>query len=662
MSTLAGITSLGEMSSSSQATSQNVMQTPRETVNEGGLPLKEFGGLSENQIVEFVNQQWRQSDQRQKPMQAIQDRLWQLYRNQEDFSDKEDWQSKLSLPKASSAVKLAAANLRKLLFSSEKWIEVTAHGTEELLAPIVELASNHIMQGKAFRFAQPLMSGLESGLAVGLGIWRIQPEYMDITGNYLSGESQDVRGTVTIRSRPVDYRNFKYGPHTTAEKFDWCIEDTALPVALLKARKDIKNVDKIWRTSFHKPSDEDRDSERFDSAPPTMRQVEQIATCEVREYWGDIIHPMTQEVVARNMHVLMLNRLYCGKIEKNPFWHKRPPYVVFSPLHLAFRFPGQGILETSREIFRAINKIANLQMDGLEYALLKQFEVDMALLENPEDLATGIEPGKLYRKRMGTNATPAIREIPVSPVAGGGTEMELLLDREIQRGTFVNDTVSGLTGARGEDTATEISQRVQSTTGMILSIARDIEEQALAPMAEMCFWLALQYLDSTTKPNWTELLGAAVDIDTWSPETRRAFIGSGYEFDFSGISEALRRQERKSELLETLQILGSNPAFLAVADIPKIVEDLLRAIGTGNYLLPNATQLYQQALQNQMQNQQQQAQQKLQMMQQQFDMRNASAMKRDVFKHQIKLMETEHGAGLQAALKDAQPQGGGAAG
>lgn len=594
-----------------------------------------------------------------KPMQAIQDRLWQLYRNQDDFRDKEDWQSMLSIPKAPAAVRIAASNLRKMLLSSDNWITAEGLGpVEEAFAPYASKAVNTLMQSSAFRFSQPFIEGLECGLAVGLGVWKIQPEQMNIDAITLGGEQQGGR-QITLRARAVDYRKFKYGKYSNAERFDWTIEDWEIPFALLAEREDINPevLAKIQRDSFSTPTEEDKDPERFDLTQATIARKSQINNVGVREYFGDVYDIRTQRVVARNQHILVLNRKFIGFIKENEFWHKRPNYVAFSPRHIAFRFPGAGILEESRDLFRAVNKLANLEIDGLEYSMLKQFEADLSLLENPEDIATGIEPGKIYRKRQGTNVLPAIREIPVSDSKRGGIEMQVFLDRSIQQGTAQSDILQGLT-PESNPTATEVQQRVAGSNSLTLSMALDIEEQALSPMAQMIFWNALQFLDSTTQPSWSRLLGAEVEVDQWTPEMRMQIIGGNYEFKFVGLSEAIRRQERQQKILETLKIISPSPILTAMVNMPSLIKDLLESIGTGSYLNPNADQIFQMMTMQQAQAQAQAQEAEAEAMEQQFEMRNESAMKRDAFKQGLMKDAETFKAGLKLATQPKEKKNG----
>ena len=47
---------------------------------------KVIGNMTEQNLVDFVNDNWREAQERMRPMSAIQDTLWMLYRNREDFS------------------------------------------------------------------------------------------------------------------------------------------------------------------------------------------------------------------------------------------------------------------------------------------------------------------------------------------------------------------------------------------------------------------------------------------------------------------------------------------------------------------------------------------------------------------------------------------------
>lgn len=618
-------------------------------VYDDGEPLG--GGTTWGDVREWVNRCWREDDDRMKPLQAIQDRLWQLYRNMEDWSDKEDWQSRIAVPKAYAEVKQAAAQLRKLLVQSDRWAFVDGFGGfGRAIAPIVEMAANTLLKSKSLHLMYPLIDCFESGMAIGTACLRVEPATALNYADVLSGSQPESQTRLTVRN--IDYRRFKFGPNSTPYHLDRVIEDMEVPWSYLSQSKTrFRNLEFLERENYAIPMDEIRDDARFDINDQINRKRVQLNIVNLREYWGDISNVRTQQVVARDVHIGLLDRKYVGFLRKIPYWHvRKKPYIIFSPLHVAYRFPGCGILEAVRDIFRGINRIANLQMDGLEYALLKQFEVDMSLLENPGDLATGIEPGKMYRKRMGTNQIPAVREIEVSDIKAGGMEAMQLWDREIQRGTFITDQVQGLTGAKGETTATEVEQAAAGTSTMLLSIALDLEDQALSPLTEMLFDLGVQYFDSGSDPNWEKLLGAPM-LDRMTRDQRRNLIGREYELNFRGLSQAILNQERVRKLMETLQLVGSNPIFAQVVNVPKIFTDLLKGLGTGDYVLPDAEARYAQALQAEQQQAQQQQQQKVMQMGQQFMMRQQAQEKMAMVKHQLGKDMAGYKTGLKVATE-----------
>ena len=253
-------------------------------------------------------------------------------------------------------------------------------------------------------------------------------------------------------------------------------------------------------------------------------------------------------------------------------------------------------------MFRTQNRLANMKVDGQFYSELKQFEVDLSLLENKEDIVTGMEPGKMFRKRQGTNAVPAIREIQVSGNKPTSFEMDAIIDREIQRSTFISDPMLGVPNPN--DTATADSQAHAADTAMLLNMANRIERHGLDRVAEMAFTYSLMYLDSGTRPNWSMLAGAPVTLDQMTRAQRKQLIGENYSFEFRGLSEQLWMAERARKIMEALGIVSQNPLYQAMVDIPKMFTDLMRSIGVESYVSPQAKQAYQMAVQQQMQSQQ----------------------------------------------------------
>lgn len=106
--------------------------------------------------------------------QDIWTECWQLYRGLEDFSEKEDWQSRLVLPKAWESVKQATNVITRLLNASKQPWQVEAVNPDDL--PLTYRAGQMTDLAKVFldraNYKEEFVEGLECGFIMGLGVWK----------------------------------------------------------------------------------------------------------------------------------------------------------------------------------------------------------------------------------------------------------------------------------------------------------------------------------------------------------------------------------------------------------------------------------------------------------------------------------------------------------
>jgi len=99
---------------------------------------------------------------------------WALYRGQEDFSNKEDWQSKIVLPKAWGTVKSAVSTVKRLLnYAKKPWRAQPINQDDA----IWELRGEKMTDLSKFfldkaSFLEEFSVGMETGFIMGLGVWK----------------------------------------------------------------------------------------------------------------------------------------------------------------------------------------------------------------------------------------------------------------------------------------------------------------------------------------------------------------------------------------------------------------------------------------------------------------------------------------------------------
>jgi hypothetical protein len=131
--------------------------------------------LNTPEVITYVTTWRNQLKTARQPQYALWNECWQLYRGVEDWSDKDDWQSKISLPKPWAVVKQATSTIKRLLTSNNKPWALEPYNPDDLLGQLrceKMTRLNKVFLDKA-DFIPAFGEGLECGFIMGLGIWKL---------------------------------------------------------------------------------------------------------------------------------------------------------------------------------------------------------------------------------------------------------------------------------------------------------------------------------------------------------------------------------------------------------------------------------------------------------------------------------------------------------
>lgn len=580
------------------------------------------GNLSDAEIVSQIERYRNEAFMREYIIRSTWLDCYGQYRNKQDFDDKAPWQSRIVYAKAHSAVKNFVANIMRLLMQSEQWVTVdpgsSFHPTLDIhsMSPLVEKAVLKLANTAHVR--SQLRDALEFGGACGLGVLKVGWAYRNVMDLSVSGDDtgplliQKKRKEGNLCVQSIDPFHMWFGPRTRDNnRFDFIIEETLVDVDELKSQKGLENtselehVDRIADQMYFADQVYTRDFARYDKRMIPAEHYRKQAL--IWEYWGDIIDTHTQTVVDANVHILIANRTTIIKYEKNPYWDGLPPYIIFSPLVVAGRFPGQGLLEMNMSIKDGIDRLAQMQEDHLKFSVVPMLEVEASALENPEgDMQTGVQPGKVFYKRAGASAQ-AVAGVAFPQLSNSSFNFQSAMEKEYQRGTFITDQAQGILDVKGETTATEVQSTQLQSTLLLSDIATTIEDNCLVFLAEKIWSRAFQFLDSTSQPTWSMLLGQQVGqaLDNLPMQDRLKLIWGRYVFEAHGLSRTIERQQNLSkykDLLMTMAQFGPQAMQQSGIQLPAMFRRIFDAYHFSmpqELIAPNAEEMQEQARQAQ---------------------------------------------------------------
>ena len=547
-------------------------------------------GLSDAEIVSQIERYRNEAFMREYIVRNNWLDCYGQYRNKQDFDDKAPWQSRITFAKAHSAVKNFVAQIMRTLLQTEQWVTVEKEtSTNAIFAPFVE--SVILKLARTAHFRSQFRDALEYGAICGLGCLKFGWAYDNVfdlsvggddTGPFLTQKKRK-EGHLYVQS--IDPFHIWFGPRTRDNnRYDFIIEETLVDVDELKGQKGLENtnelehVDRIADQMYFADQVYTRDFARYDKRQIPAEHYRKQAL--IWEYWGDIIDVHSQKVVDSNVHILIANRTTILKYEKNPYWDGLPPYIIFSPLVVAGRFPGQGLLEMNLSVKDGIDRLAQMQEDHLKFSVVPMMEVEASALENPEgDMQTGVQPGKVFYKRAGAGAQ-AVAGVQFPQLGNSSFNFQMEMSKEYQRGTFITEQAQGLLDVKGETTATEVQSTQLQSTLSIADIAQTIEDNCLIFVAEKIWARAFQFIDSTTKPTWTDLLGSQVGplLDNLPIDKRLSLIYGKYNFQAHGMSRTLERQQNLSKYKDLMAMFAQMGGPQAMAQSGVNMAGIFRRI------------------------------------------------------------------------------------
>jgi hypothetical protein len=106
---------------------------------------------------------------------SVWNECWQIYRCQEDWSDKEDWQSKIALPKSFASVKQATNVIKRFLNASKKPFTLESENPNDLVCVRRSEQMQHLAEVflEKARFLDEFSESLETGFIIGVGVVKL---------------------------------------------------------------------------------------------------------------------------------------------------------------------------------------------------------------------------------------------------------------------------------------------------------------------------------------------------------------------------------------------------------------------------------------------------------------------------------------------------------
>lgn len=381
--------------------------------------------------------------------------------------------------------------------------------------------------------------------------------------------------------RAVDPYNFYWLPGSKMNAWTGTIEEIELPKweLLQMAQEGVFDPELVKSIQPMKIEEQTKQSWlRWGEHPRTTNgPTPDTGVCKLTEYYGPIV--IDGEVKERYGHVLVANDTVVLINGRNQFWHRKAPYVGFSPVALPFRTEGVGLVEMVRQIDKAMSRIANMGVDTLMFRLMPVFEVAPEAYENPEDFDTGLTPGKIFRRNLQYPAAEALKPIQMEDISQGAVQMQSELNAAHQEGSLISQIQQAVPRYRGAQTATESQLMQDNQQSFFGAMAADIERSFLAPIVMMAIDLIFQFVDTSQDPRVASILGVEAGVLAgMTREEIMELVQGDYKVHVMGITGQLEKAEMLQSLVQFMNLIGQNPqAWLPYINQSKLLQRILEA-------------------------------------------------------------------------------------
>jgi hypothetical protein len=532
------------------------------------------------EIVMALQSFWNESDSNRKSGLNPREDKWRenlnLYWNRYDFSKKAQWQSKETMPEVPAFVDRFAAAMKEALVAIPEGFynvidpadaendlaESVQDITDVLLTKVGRTASGTIIPFSAF-FEEQCKLGAIMAMCNTV-TWKT-----DVPEGRVSMETVDPRMVWLDHTGRNMYRIRR-------------IEIDRHELQKMVKEKDKKN-NPIWKLGNMESLINSLTLYdlvyRQEAAGHGMTTTSPRAPVTLDEYIATVVNNVGEVVAERSLCVVANQKFLIRGPEDNPFWHGSD-WLVYTPLvPTPLSVYGRTYMEDFGSVAHTFTELTNLLLDAAFAASLKAWAIAPGMLINPEQLASGVTPNKVFMLEEGVNPKEFAQALELGTLSSEGVQMWQMLKNELTEASGTNEIGLGQFAPKSRTTATEINQTQQSSSAIVRSIAQTVETRWLDQNLDLVWKTGLQHLKGTNKA----MTAAAGDMWQALYANRKELIERPFTFQARGISNTMKRAQDFKALMTIFQIIGSNPQlsqqFFQEVPLPKFLDKLLELSG-----------------------------------------------------------------------------------
>lgn len=319
---------------------------------------------------------------------------------------------------------------------------------------------------------------------------------------------------------------------------------------------------------------------------------------ELTYYAGPLVE--NNKVTKPFYYALIANNSVILKDGVYPFFEPdsaNNPYVTACINRIPYKAVGAGIGENAIELQKTLDSNLNMAVDSLRLALCGVTVSDASKLVDQSQLDEGTYPGMNISVKDTADVRRVFNRVDIaSPLTNQVHPVNNEISSAFDQLTGVNELQTGGNNPYSRTSATESEAKLQSGANSTTMIAYSVEQSLFIPFLKKVLARELQF-GIPNIMNDAEALSLLTpdeqqEILSLSTSEKLQVISQWYNYKINGLSAIANRNEKVSRDNEMLQIIGSNPIFQGITDIPALLKEVWANRGVKNpaqFLLTEGT-------------------------------------------------------------------------
>lgn len=516
-----------------------------------------YAGENEKHFVGYVEDCRKTSVNAMVNIRKIQKECWDVYNEEQppNYANKENWQSKVVVPKPFGAVQFAMGVVRKA-FAAE-FLSVENEQNQDV-ADFWEKLIKHQLNKQHGNF--PIQFTDASGMAFAVGqslemipVWRnglrfVLVEPWKIHRDPDTASRQPQSGMYWIHQEYLDFHVLK------------------------EAEKSGRYVDVDRVKDFANSKDPNLTKEEIARRKNMIWQRSEFRQSVLTsEFWGTVLDSKGEMLLPSCTYTIAGNHVI-GLPKRSPYRTLRWPGVSFSPLPQFLRFEGRGLLQGIRSIWYWMCSLMSLHSDSLNWVVNPPKEINISALVDQDDIDD--YPGKTYLVRDTVSGQQVVRTVDRKNITNEVLANLNYGDQHFQEGSFVTALVQGLPGWRAEVTAREQAQNLEQAMNVFSLMGQNLEDGAIQVVNAAAETIEINAgTDDLIEVFPEDIVSALVNPEV---PTGIDIPKLGGSFHISGISAIMKDAEILKAITEMILPLMESPSFSPYLKPYNIIKSIER--------------------------------------------------------------------------------------